>query len=189
MSRAAALVVSTLALVLLAVTGCAGDDAPTDADSRPGGASLTRTGTVERVSDGDTVRVRIGGVSERVRLLGIDAPEVERDDHAGECWASEATRRARALLPDGAAVSVVADPGQGERDRHGRLLGHVYPGAGGGPVSGEGSVNLALVEAGAARVYVYRGSPFTGADRFRAAERQARDGDRGLWGPPCDGGT
>lgn len=160
------------------------DDAPADA----GGAGPVRVGTVERVSDGDTVRVRIGGITERVRLLGINAPEREREDHAGECWAQEATDTARDLLPEGARVSVVADPGQGERDQYDRLLGFVYRGGDGGPGTGAGSVNLALVEAGAARVYVYRRNPFSGADRFRAAEREARDGDRGLWGPPCHGG-
>lgn len=164
--------------------GCASGGEPA------GGAVVdapARSGIVERVSDGDTVRVRIDGTVERVRLLGIDAPEREREDHAGECWAERATRAAADLLPGGARISVVADPGQGERDRFGRLLGQVYAGAGGGPVSGEGSVNLALVRAGAARVYVYRRSPFTGADRFIAAERDARDADRGLWGPPCEG--
>ena len=40
-------------------------------------------GTVIGVVDGDTVDIEIGGRSERVRLLGIDTPEVYVDDGRG----------------------------------------------------------------------------------------------------------
>lgn len=149
-------------------------------------AASSRRGTVQRVSDGDTVRVRLDGDVVRVRLLGINAPEREREDHRGECWADEATRAAARLMPQGATVHVVADPSQDAVDQFGRLLGHVYV-DGPGPVSGEGSVNLALVREGAARVYVYRRDPFAGAERFLAAQDDAREDGRGLWGSPCDG--
>ena len=42
----------------------------------PGSDSVLVRGTVEHVSDGDTVRIRIGSTVETVRLIGIDAPEI-----------------------------------------------------------------------------------------------------------------
>lgn len=41
--------------------------------------------------------------------------------------------------------------------------------------------------AGAARSYVYGGRPVSRHDAIVAAEREARDAGRGLWGPPCNG--
>ncbi|MGV0871095.1 excalibur calcium-binding domain-containing protein [Mycolicibacterium sp. XJ879] len=43
--------------------------------------------------------------------------------------------------------------------------------------------------AGTARSYVYGGRPVSRHDAIAAAEREARDARRGLWGPPCNGAT
>lgn len=51
----------------------------------------TLRGTVTYVVDGDTVHVDLRGRNERVRLLGIDTPEL------GQCGAAKATRLARQL--------------------------------------------------------------------------------------------
>lgn len=71
--------------------------------------------TVEWVIDGDTVDVRAAdGTAERVRVIGIDAPE--RD----ECGYAEAAD-AMADLVEGRAVELV--PGaRDDRDRYDRLL-------------------------------------------------------------------
>ncbi|HSK92614.1 MAG TPA: hypothetical protein VLA76_00995, partial [Candidatus Angelobacter sp.] len=51
---------------------------------RPGGdvaagpGSALELAAVERVVDGDTLVVRLDGAVERVRLIGIDAPELAR---------------------------------------------------------------------------------------------------------------
>ena len=55
-------------------------------------AAPTGTARVERVIDGDTIVVRIGRGTERVRLIGIDAPEVAKRGEPGECFGDEATR-------------------------------------------------------------------------------------------------
>ena len=74
------------ALVLLPVfLGSTALGAPTAAAAPP-------TVPVKKVVDGDTLDVRIGGRTERVRVIGVDTPEV------GECYATEATRRLTALI-------------------------------------------------------------------------------------------
>lgn len=175
-------------LALGALAGCAGppsDGGPPPADpplSPPEEAGAAGSGSslpavVSRVTDGDTIRVRVGGRSERVRLLGIDAPETQDPDAPVACFGPQAAARARALLPPGSAVTVVTDPTQDRRDRYGRLLAYVFPAGSHRPA------NEALVALGAARVYVYRRErPFRRLADFRRAETDARRAGRGLWG-------
>lgn len=162
-------------LTLLALLAAAG----------PAGAQpASFTATVERVVDGDTVRVVARGFQTTVRLVGIDTPETRRPGTPVQCWGPEATRRAERLLPEGARVRVTADPTQDRRDRYGRFLGYVTR------VGMRVTVNYALVAAGDAKVYVYdRDRPFARVRSFRTAERRARAANLGLWGPPCNGRT
>lgn len=97
-----------------------------------------------RVIDGDTIVAKRDGQEERVRILGIDAPEVARDGESGEKCATEATALTEELTAD-ADVVVVADPSQAETDRYGRTLAYVE--ADGQDVSAE------LLSAGLAQVY------------------------------------
>jgi micrococcal nuclease len=156
------------AALAAAAAGCGGGDAPAS-------AAAAAEGRVVRVVDGDTVIVRLDGEARRVRLLGVDAPESVTPDRPVECWGPQAAAAARRLMPEGAAVTVATDPSQGDEDRYGRLLAEVTVGD-----AGE-TVNVALVREGAAEVF--RGD---GRGRLqpalRAAEREARDAGRGLWG-------
>jgi micrococcal nuclease len=140
-------------------------------------------GTVTRVVDGDTVRVRVSGFDDVVRLIGIDTPETVHPSRPVECHGPEASALAERLMPVGATVRLATDPTQDVRDRYGRLLAHIHT----GDRSGADTVNRALVAAGAAKVYVFRGRAFTHLEQYRAAERRAREERRGLWGPPCNG--
>ncbi len=139
--------------------------------------SFTKRGTVERVIDGDTLVLRTrGGDEERVRLIGIDTPEV------GSCYAARATQRARSLA-GGARVVVTGDPTQATRDRYGRLLGYVG-------LPGGIDLGRRLVLGGFGKVYVYD-RPFRRLTRYRQAEGTARRLGRGLWsacGSPGRGG-
>ena len=80
---------------------------------------------VEYVVDGDTVDVSIEGKTERVRLIGIDAPESvshieEQNSEEGEL----ASNHLSALLEEGAPVYLQTD--QEDRDRYERLLRYVW---------------------------------------------------------------
>jgi micrococcal nuclease len=132
-------------------------------------------GRVERVVDGDTLILRIDGLIERVRYVGIDAPELG----PAECYALEALRVHEQIV-DGAELRLERDVS--DRDRFDRLLRHAW-------VEVDGSwehVGEALVAAGAARARSY--PPDTGMDdRLRDAERQARRAGAGMWAA-CDVG-
>lgn len=156
------------AAAAVAAAGCGGGDA--DAP-----AAAAATARVVRVVDGDTVILRLDGGDRRVRLLGVDAPESVTPDRPVECWGPQAAAAARRLMPEGAAVAVATDPTQGDEDRFGRLLAEVT--ARGAP----GTVNVALVREGAAEVFRGDGRGRL-QPQLRAAEREARDAGRGLWG-------
>ena len=61
----------------------------------------------------------------RIRLLGVNAPELAHDDIGAQCWAKQAHTRFAELTPVGATVRLVPDPTQADRDAHGRLLRYV----------------------------------------------------------------
>lgn len=99
---------------------------------------------VVHVIDGDTLIVERDGIEERVRLLGIDAPEMAHEGQPGETCADEATALTQELAAR-AEVAVISDSSQPDRDRYGRTLAYVE--ADGQDVSAE------LLRAGLAEVY------------------------------------
>jgi micrococcal nuclease len=138
-----------------------------------GAASLPQNvGVVEWVIDGDTVDIDIGGREERVRLIGIDTPELHTETGAAECMAREAREFSAALLPAGVEVRLERDVVG--RDDYGRLLAYVYR------RTDDAMVNELIVAGGYAR-------PLTIApndahrDRFVAAAHAAEAGGLGLW--------
>jgi len=130
-----------------------------------------------RVTDGDTIVVRSGsGRRSKVRLIGIDTPEV----FGGlECGGRQASASMKRLAAPGRRVRVYGDPTQDRRDRYGRLLAYVK--TRGGP-----QLNIAQVRRGWAKVYVFQGRPFRQTASFRRAARAAKARRRGAWGR-CDG--
>lgn len=162
---------TTVGLLLAAACGCASDDAAPP----PAGAGGAERGRVVRVIDGDTLVARVAGGDRRVRLLGVDAPESVTPERPVECYGPEAGAAARRLLPEGARIVLADDPSQGREDRFGRLLAEVSR-------EGDGvTVNERLVAGGFAEVFRGDGRGRL-QDRLRAAERDAREARRGLWG-------
>src|SRR4051812_17841092 len=164
---------SRLLAFLLAAAAAVAVALATRAGSDRGGAR------VERVVDGDTLRVSIDGRSRAVRLLGIDTPETHRPGTPVECGGPQATAQMEALAPPGTRLRLVSDPGQDRVDRYGRLLAYVRLPSG-------RLAEEAQLEAGWATVYVYGGRPVELYARFRRAEGAARAARRGVWGA-CGG--
>jgi micrococcal nuclease len=126
---------------------------------------------VLRVVDGDTIRVRRAGRTERVRYIGIDTPESVKPGTPVQCFAKRASA-ANARLVAGRSVKLVGDVEQ--RDRYGRLLAYVYREPDGTFVNGE------LVRDGFARTLTIAPNLAHArelADLARAARRERR----GLW--------
>lgn len=133
------------------------------------------------VTDGDTIRVRVDGRSTRIRLIGIDTPEVRDPRKPVQCFGREASRRAHELM-DGTQVWLEFDPSQGRRDRYGRTLAYVW-------LNEKILVNQQLVSEGFAHEYTYDDA-YKYRDTFRHAEQAAQTAERGLWNPTtCAGST
>jgi len=114
-------------------------------------------GKVTSVTDGDTLKVLDGKEVIVVRLEGIDAPESKQP------FGTQA-KKALSDLAFGKEVAVR----WGERDRYGRILGHVY--------AGDLWVNKAMVERGMA--WFYHKSK---TKEFIPIEAAARLRGIGLW--------
>lgn len=136
---------------------------------------------VEKVIDGDTIDVIVEGRTERIRLIGIDTPEAVDPRKPVQCFGTEASRYAAALLT-GTSVRLEADATQGERDAFGRLLRYLF-------LSDGTNVNERMIREGYAHEYTYD-TPYRYQARFRSAEVTARDTGAGLWAPDtCNGET
>jgi micrococcal nuclease len=127
----------------------------TDAQGRP-------AWRVEMINDGDTVTLLdTAGQRVRVRLVGIDAPEL--DQPMG--------RESRAALAAKLAGGIVRVDGDA-RDQHGRLLGTLR--------LADRDLNREMVAEGWAWAF----TGFAENDDLIAAESAARRGRRGLWANP-----
>ncbi|MFW5473016.1 thermonuclease family protein [Knoellia sp. CPCC 206450] len=124
------------------------------------------------VTDGDTIKVRVGASTERVRVIGLDAPELKGD----ECWAQKASSKMQSLVQS-RSVRLVADPTQDDRDRYGRLLRHV--------VTEDGRLAAqVLIEGGFAKEYTYRNAYEHRGD-YLAAQKRAQARKVGVWSAAC----
>ena len=134
-------------------------------------------GVVVEVIDGDTVALDIGGRTERVRLLGIDAPESVHPSVPVQCFGPEASAELAALLPTNTPVRVERD--HELRDRFDRLLLYVYR------LADDLFVNHWLVANGLADTTFYEPN-ITHVVSLTEARSTARSGGVGLWSS-CDG--
>jgi micrococcal nuclease len=137
--------------------------------SDPSGQARTTPVRLVKVTDGDTIRILYRGREERIRLIGIDSPEVHFYGSSGECFGVEAARYAEHRLR-GRVVRL--EFGADRRDRYGRLLAYVY-------LDNE-LFNLTLVRLGYATADSV--APNTRlAPLFARAEARARAAGEGLW--------
>lgn len=121
-------------------------------------------GRVVHVSDEDTIVVELQGRQERVRLIGVDAPE-----KAQRHWGPRARAFTEALVL-GKMVKLELDVQ--ERDKYGRLLAYLY-------VDGT-FVNLELLKSGHA-VLLTIPPNVKHVEEFRQAQVEAREKGVGIW--------
>ena len=185
-------VAGVLLLVLLAACSGAGDAPGPAGRPTPTGATApsatvsspetglspvgaTETAHVVRIVDGDTIIIDRGRGSERLRYIGMDTPESVKPDTPVQFMAKEAAAANRALVE---GREVVLERDVSDRDRYDRLLRYVWLRDG----DAWRFVNLELVRQGFAQVATYP-PDVRWTDAFLAAQREARDASRGLWGP------
>ncbi len=164
------------ALALVVAAACGNGDG--------GGVPSLTSGAVEsnavvdRIVDGDTIDVIIDGEVERVRLIGIDTPEVAREAFAdrpaqvAECFGDEASAYVASLLAEGDPVRLERDVVP--RDDFGRLLAYVYRASDGV------FVNYEIVRQGYAQPLTIPPN-VTFSELMVEAARDAEADDAGLW--------
>ena len=139
------------------------------------GAAGALRAEVREIVDGDTLRVHTARGDERVRLIGVDAPELHHPEE-GEQYLGAEARAFVAQRAGDPGVTLEFDESQPRRDRFGRLLAYVR--------TDEGEdLGAALLERGMARVLKrYR---FARRGRYLELESRARKAGLGIW---ADGG-
>ncbi|GAA1224332.1 thermonuclease family protein [Rhodoglobus aureus] len=130
--------------------------------------------TVNYVHDGDTLYLDNGSAELKVRLIGIDTPELDsrQNPNAGECYGEEAREILRDFLPESTLVWALED--REPEDRYGRSLLYLY-------LDDGTFVNLAMIELGAATSLKIGLN-----DRYWPTLRDAQDDTQtaglGMWG-------
>ncbi|MCK9468900.1 MAG: thermonuclease family protein [Porticoccaceae bacterium] len=160
-------VFSCSAIALAAPPRSAGETAANCA--MPGGLSAgLRPVGIERVQDGDSF---IAADGRRVRLIGVNTPELGSQGRAGEPM----SRQAKAFVDDFVRANprLVLVPGSEPRDNHGRYLMHAY--------TPEGQSLEALLVAEGLGWAIAVPPNLILADCLAGLEQQARRAGRGLW--------
>lgn len=157
-------------LLVLLMTAIFGLFTPAESLNPTLPTAARETATVVRVIDGDTIVVNLNGSEEKVRYVGVDTPELERNGRPVECQ-GEAARDFNEQLVLGQSVTLERD--MSDRDQYDRLLRYVY--------AEDVLVQESLVEAGLAEVFYYQ--PDTSKYKaLKAVERTARENEAGIWG-------
>jgi len=123
--------------------------------------------TVAAVYDGDTISVITGGKREKVRLIGIDAPETGQKP-----WGHHARKHLEDLLQSsGWKVEMEFD--LEKRDQYGRLLAYLR-------LTDGRLLNLLMVKDGYAVLYTIPPN-VKYVNELKDAQSEAREGKVGIW--------
>jgi len=163
---------ATVLLAVAAVAAGLGDRLDVLGHFGAGAEASGDVATVERVVDGDTIKVALGGRQETVRYIGIDTPETKKPGTPVQCFGKRASAENERLV-EGERVRLVV--GVEPRDRYGRLLAYVRR-----ERDGE-FVNERLLQGGFARKLTIPPNDRYAA-RFGGIEAGARAARAGLWG-------
>ena len=139
---------------------------------------------VIRIIDGDTLKIIINGRKERIRLIGIDAPESRKNKKAYRDAArthkdlntiiemgKKSTAFLKRLIKPGDKIFIEFDIQL--RDKYGRLLGYVY-------LDNGQMLNEEILKAGYATLMTIPPN-IKYVSKFYKAYLEARRNKRGLW--------
>jgi micrococcal nuclease len=128
--------------------------------------------SVVKVVDGDTIDVDIDGQVKRVRIIGINTPEVVDLRREVECFGKQASEKAKNILQK-KKVRLEKDPTQGEADKYGRLLRFVF-------LEDGTDFGLLMIKEGYAYEYTYN-LPYKYQQQYKNAQKEAQENKKGLW--------
>ena len=125
---------------------------------------------VRRVVDGDTLLLENGA---RLRLIGVDTPETVKENSPVEPWGPQASAFSKQFL---AAGNVRLQLDRERLDRYDRFLVYAWV--------DDRLLNEELLRAGLARARLGFNYSESFKRRFRQAEAEAQDAQRGIWSQP-----
>lgn len=123
---------------------------------------------VIKVHDGDTIGVILNGRKEKVRLIGIDAPEIKQRP-----WGTRARKHLEKMLM-ASNRKVILEFDVERRDKYGRLLCYVFTRDG-------KMLNIQMLSDGYAVLYTIPPN-VKHVEKLRAAQHEAREQKLGIWG-------
>lgn len=123
---------------------------------------------VIKIYDGDTIGVLLGQKEERVRLIGIDAPEVGQRP-----WGKRAKQYMKGILDD-SDWKVRLEFDIELRDKYNRLLAYVWTEDG-------RMINLLMLENGFAMLFTVPPN-LKYVESLKVAQKKARQKGIGIWG-------
>ncbi|HQB28500.1 MAG TPA: thermonuclease family protein [Paludibacter sp.] len=141
-------------------------------------AIRTVTGTITKVSDGDTAHLTTPEQTKlKVRLYGIDAPETDKINNKtghvnipGQPYGEESMNAlANKIMDKKVKVDIL------DIDKYRRMVGMIY--------LDDRNINLEMIRDGYAEAFVeYLKPPYR--EEFLAAEREAQSTRKGIWSLP-----
>lgn len=132
-------------------------------------ADKLQTALVEYVHDGDTIRLKDG---RKVRLIGINTPELAREQQPKQALASEAKLALQNII-DANNHKIGLSFGIERQDKYGRTLAHLFAQDG-------SNIQIALIQQGLATAYTTPPNDQY-SDCYKAAESIAISNKKGLW--------
>lgn len=125
--------------------------------------------TVTEVYDGDTIRAEGHGTEIRVRMAGIDAPEIHKDvREKGQPYGQEAREYLESMILN-KHVQITSYG----YDRHDLILGTIF-------LDGK-NINLEMARAGLAEVQQQEAPADFLLEPLIEAEKQAQSNQKGIW--------
>lgn len=126
---------------------------------------------VAQVFDGDTFSAKINGVTEKIRILGIDTPEVSGGYKDAECFGENASVFTKKKLT-GKIVTLYESKIGDKTDKYGRFLRYVE-------FEKKDFGELLILEGYAQS---YKKFPHDRKLEYNQSEKNAKDQKKGLWG-------
>lgn len=128
---------------------------------------------VTRVIDGDTIEVKSENEEiSKVRVIGINAPEINDERERVRCLAQLAKNKAKELALN-KKVKLNIDPSQEKADRFGRLLRYIE-------LEDGRDFGLVMIKEGYAYEFTFR-LPYQKQQIYKQAQKYAENNKKGLW--------
>ncbi|MBD2458408.1 thermonuclease family protein [Nostoc sp. FACHB-87] len=170
LKNSALLIVSVTAIAAVALSPKTKSLVEAAADSTS--PSMSEQWTVASVADGDTITVKRGNETKKIRFCGIDAPE------KAQAMGKESKEKLRSLVAL-AKNQVIIIPV--ETDRYGRTVAEVMA-----SVSGDWGIEMSfqeeMLKSGMARIYPAFVDKCPNKEAFKQAEKIGKSKRLGVWG-------